>query len=174
MNKEMEVVPANDKNQGRQGTNRWWLRDWVALTMLAVVLMVDQLSKLIVRSTMVPGESLLTWSPIQLTYVLNTGSAFGLFPGQTLFLIVASFVGVGVLFAYYRNFSDPPFLVKISLGMMLGGAIGNLIDRLLFGYVVDFIDARFWPVFNLADSSITVGVIILAYVFLLAREKPRS
>ena len=153
-------------NSGESSDVRWWSRDWVALTTVALVLFVDQLSKFWVRSSMYPGQSLLTWSPVQLTYVLNTGSAFGLFPRQALFLIVAAFVGIGVLFVYYRHIPHPPLLFKISLGMMMGGAIGNLVDRLRYGSVTDFIDLRFFPVFNVSDSSITVGAIVLGYVLL--------
>lgn len=155
-------------------TRSRWSRNWVTLTAIALVISLDQLSKLLVRNYMVPGHSLLAWSPVQLTYIMNTGSAFGLFPRQTLFLIIAAFVGIIALYAYYRNYDNPPLMVRICLGMMIGGAIGNLIDRVRFGSVVDFIDARFWPVFNLADSSITVGILILVWVLLTSREKKKS
>ncbi len=104
----------------------------------------------------------------RLTHVQNTGAAFGLFHGQTLPLIVVASVGVVVLFLYAfllrRRFPLlDNWLVNSALGLVLGGTIGNLIDRLRFGYVTDFIDIGFWPAFNIADSAVTVGIIIFAY-----------
>jgi len=77
---------------------------------------------------------------------------------------------VAVLLVFYRRFPLTHWLLPVSLGMQIGGAIGNLVDRLRFGHVIDFIDFKFWPVFNVADSCIVVGVAVLA--FLLLREKP--
>jgi len=102
-----------------------------------------------------------------LTHIYNTGAAFGLFHGQSFSLTIVALVGIVILLLYvlifYRRF---PFLVnrlgKSALGLVLGGTTGNLIDRLRFGYVTDFIDVGIWPAFNIADSAVVVGIIIFA------------
>ena len=99
------------------------------------------------------------------------GAAFGFFPNQTLFLVLASFVGIGVLLIFYRANSLNSTLLRLSLGLQLGGAIGNLVDRVRLGYVVDFIDVGAWPVFNLADSAIVVGLIGLLWTLTSTRGR---
>jgi len=139
------------------------------------VLLADQLSKRWVITHLQPGEP---WSPVPflhpvvtLTYVTNTGAAFGLFPGGSgLFVGVAVLAVVGIL-TYYVRLSLAEWQVEFSLGLMLGGAVGNLLDRLIYGHVIDFIDFRIWPVFNLADSSIVVGMVMLAYHLWRDREQ---
>lgn len=99
---------------------------------------------------------------INVTHVVNTGAAFGLFPNQgNLFIVIAVLVVVAII-SYYRYLPLDQLPVRISLGLQLGGAMGNLLDRVRLGFVVDFIDFGFWPVFNLADVAIVAGVIILA------------
>ncbi len=148
------------------------------LTALLIVV-ADQLSKLWIRNNLAVGQSLPEGGFLRLTHISNTGAAFGLFQGQTFPLIIVALVGVAVLlfyaFLFFRRF---PLLDNWSawtgLGLVLGGTVGNLIDRLRFGYVTDFIDFGFWPAFNLADSAIVVGVIIFARSLLfLARAERR-
>lgn len=121
-----------------------------------------------VRSVPVLGEY------IRFTYVENRGAAFGLLQDQTAFFIVVGVVVIGVIFASYRYMASPPMLLNVCLGLQLGGAVGNLIDRIRVGYVVDFMDLTFWPVFNVADSAICVGVAGLAYSVLFPPEHPRA
>jgi signal peptidase II len=109
-----------------------------------------------VRSVPVLGEY------IRFTYVENRGAAFGLLQNQTDFFIVVGLVVVGVIIVSYRYIPEPSWFLNLCLGLQMGGAIGNLIDRMRVGYVVDFIDLTFWPVFNVADSAICVGVAGLA------------
>src|SRR5574341_1379305 len=107
-----------------------------------------------------------------LTHITNSGAAFGLFPQLGL---VFTFVALGVslvIVAYYRSIPAGQWLVRLSLGLQLGGAIENLIDRLRFGYVVDMLYLRFWPVFNLADSAIVLGVALLMWH--LMRTSPQK
>lgn len=146
------------------------------LTALLVVA-ADRLSKLWIRSNLLVGQSLPEAGFFRLTHVHNTGAAFGLFQGQSFPLTIVALVGIAVLLLYalfiYRRF---PFLDdrlgKSALGLVLGGTVGNLIDRLRFGYVIDFIGVGIWPAFNIADSAIVVGVIIFAYSLLpLARAE---
>ena len=150
------------------------------LTALLVVA-ADQLSKLWIRSNLATGESLPETGLFRLTYVHNTGAAFGLFPDQSFLLTIVALIGIVVLLFFalfiYRRF---PFLDsrlgKLALGLVLGGTVGNLIDRLRFGYVTDFIDIGIWPAFNIADSAIVVGVILFAYslLFLTRAENTDS
>lgn len=137
----------------------------------ALVLLVDQATKYLVRVNLVRGQSveLAPWlSPFfQITFVTNSGAAFGLFPNLGQFFVVIAVIVIVALVWYYLRLSDGHWLVQLALGLQLGGAAGNLVDRLRFGgSVVDFIDLNFWPlhnwpVFNVADSSIVVGVTLL-------------
>lgn len=109
--------------------------------------------------------------PIYLTYVTNTGAAFGLLRDQAL-LLTAIAVAVVAATVYMERHGAPAGLwMRIAFGLQLGGALGNLADRLRLGYVVDFIDLRWWPVFNLADSAIVVGVAMVIVSLLLSGAK---
>ncbi len=104
---------------------------------------------------------------LRFSYVENRGAAFGLFQEQTTFFIVVGLIVIGVILASYRYMPEPSWLLNLCLGLQMGGAVGNLIDRVRVGYVVDFIeltykDVTIWPVFNIADSAICVGVAGLA------------
>ena len=140
-----------------------------------VIATADQLSKIWIRTNLAVGQSIPEAGFPRLTHIKNTGAAFGLFHGQAFPLTIVALVGVAVLLVYalfvYRRFPDlDKRLAWIGLGLVLGGTIGNLIDRLRFGYVTDFIDFGFWPAFNIADPAIVVGVILFAYLLLsLAR-----
>ena len=141
------------------------------LIILIATLMADQVTKGLVVLALYPGQSVPGSGLFRLTYVTNSGSAFGFFPNQTLFLILASFVGIGVLLIFYRTNPINSILLRLSLGLQLGGAMGNLVDRVRLGYVVDFIDVGAWPVFNLADSAIVVGLIGLLWTLTLAKGR---
>jgi signal peptidase II len=146
-----------------------------------MVVVIDQLSKGWVQSNFFPGQSVPETGFFRLTYAQNTGAAFSIFYGKTDILTVVSIFGILILLAYvflaYKYF---PYLNtrlnKIALGLILGGTMGNLIDRISLGYVRDFVDVGPWPIFNAADSSIVVGVIIFAFSILFATkssEKPK-
>ena len=142
-------------------------RGFLLPVVAVLTLVIDQISKRLVMTSFRLGES---WNPVaalerwvSLTYVTNTGAAFGLFPDHgVVFMIIAVVVVVAIIF-YCRYLPGDQWLVQISLGLQLGGALGNLLDRLRYGYVIDFIDFKIWPVFNVADSSVFVGVVILAF-----------
>ena len=139
-----------------------------------LIIILDQYTKHMVRQCIPLGAS---WNPIPwldpivtLTHVRNTGAAFGLFPGlSTFFMLVALIVIVGIVIYCYQ-LDEASLLLRIALGLQLGGATGNLVDRLTLGYVTDFVDFRVWPVFNIADSAIVVGTALLAYYALFAGE----
>ena len=144
------------------------LRNVVFFLITLLIVVVDQLSKMWIRNYLPEGHSLPVTGFFQLTHVQNTGGAFGLFQGHTLPLTVVAFVGAVVILVYalifYPRFPFFDNLVgKSALGLILGGTIGNLIDRMHFGYVTDFFDFGFWPAFNVADSSVVIGVFIFAY-----------
>jgi len=155
-----------------------WQNVVFSLTGLLIVV-ADQFSKAWIRANLPEGRSLFETGFLRITHVHNTGAAFGLFPDQSFALIIVALIGITAILAYvlviYRYFPLPDgMLGKLALGLVFGGTVGNLIDRLRFGYVIDFIDFGFWPAFNIADSAVTVGVIIFAYSLLrLARAEKR-
>lgn len=140
----------------------------VALTAFAA----DQISKAIIVATIDRGYSWPATGFFRFTHIGNTGSAFGLFNDQNTFLIVASFVGLGILVYFYRAHPNPGLLVKMSMGLMLAGAFGNLADRIFRDHVVDFVDVGPFWIFNVADSSITIGLATLAVTVLLFDQGP--
>lgn len=159
-----EATPAGVEARGaapRAHRYAFWL---AALVVIAL----DQVTKTMVRTWLDRGES---WPdadwPVKIKHVTNSGAAFGILQDQTAFLIVMALIGLGAIYVYYRN---PPFnhwSATLGIGMMLGGAAGNLIDRVRVGRVTDFIDFPNFPSFNVADSSINVGVAIVIIGYLL-------
>lgn len=129
------------------------------------ILALDALSKFLAVETLSLHQSLPVIKGIfHLTLVYNRGAAFGILKNQTPFLIFTSLLAIVLIYIYLKDKRKqyPPFF-KFALILILAGALGNLADRLLFGYVIDFLDFRIWPVFNLADSSITIGALLLGY-----------
>ena len=145
-------------------------RDWNTLQLAALALALDQVTKFVVRQTLDWRDSWPAEGIFRFTHVHNTGSAFGLFQGQNLALLVVSLLGVGVLAYIYHTQERPGRLMRASIALMLGGALGNLTDRIWQGHVTDFVDIGPWPVFNLADSAIVVGLIMMGWVLLMRRE----
>jgi signal peptidase II len=145
------------------------------MTFLAAVFIfiLDRLTKVIAMSRLVQGQPVEVLRGIfHITLVLNTGTAFGLFKGKTaVFSAISIVVIVLIPFFILRN-KKTGMTLSLALGLILGGAAGNLFDRISFGYVVDFLDFRIWPVFNIADSAITTGIAIL--VFKLLSHHPKS
>ncbi len=139
---------------------------WTLCAIGLVVLTVDQISKSWVQNhfgacVYAPSQTVIpNW--LSLTYACNNGAAFGIMANQTLLFVLIAVVVAGIVIAYARFLPTGRLLLKISLGLQLGGAIGNIVDRIRQGYVVDFIAVKSFPVFNLADSCIVVGVCLLA------------
>jgi signal peptidase II len=154
---------------------------WLVPLLAVIVFLFDQVTKLWVSTQLAIGQAWIPLSALEpfivIRHVRNSGAAFGMFPAAgNLFLVIAVVVVLGIVRYYYSRASTAPLWVRISLGLMLGGALGNMIDRFRFGYVVDFIDLGWWPVFNVADSSIVVGVTMLALymAFLQPRETAKA
>ncbi len=142
---------------------------WVILFgVAALAIITDQLTKWIVVQSLDYGE---TWAPIpalktifDITYTRNTGAAFGMADELgNIFLLIAVVV-VGAIIYYYRKLPTGNWLVRVTLGLQMGGALGNALDRITRGYVVDFFHLHGWPIFNIADSVIVVGVVVLVII----------
>lgn len=127
----------------------------------AALVLTDQLMKLWVRQNLVPNQIMPIISRFfYLTFTKNTGAAFGSLQNTNNFLVWVTLIAIGLILYLWDNFPRGR-LSDVSLMLILCGTIGNLIDRVFMGYVTDFLDFRVWPVFNLADSMVTVGIIVL-------------
>ena len=141
----------------RRAIHRPWL-------ISGAVLFLDQLTKAFVQAAWVLGERHPFLPPVvSFTYVQNTGAAFGLFKGQQWLFVPVSVVVIGWLLREWRLAPVREPVTRWAEALILGGTVGNLMDRLRFGYVVDFLDLRVWPVFNVGDSAITIGVALLIW-----------
>jgi signal peptidase II len=167
------AIEAEASATGGRGVRFALRRDLVFFGLVALILVVDQLTKWYITETLDRGDY---WPsrdwPVRLTYVENAGAAFGILQNQGVFLIVSTLIGLGAIVAYYLY---PPFehgVLRLAMSLMLGGAVGNLIDRVRQGYVVDFVNTSFWPTFNVADSCISIGMVILvAFLIFADRQK---
>lgn len=137
---------------------------------IALVFILDQVSKYLIISNMEPYESIpVIKNVFHLTYVNNTGAAFSMLKGKTLFFTV--FTSVVILVLIYSMMKFPlDKRIRITFALIIGGGLGNLADRVRHGYVVDFIDFRVWPVFNIADCALVVGITILAIIIALHKD----
>jgi signal peptidase II len=160
-------------------------KDLLIVPGLAVlILLIDQTSKYLVRTRLEVGQSwdITPWlAPIvRVTYVTNTGAAFGLFPQWSVVFIIVAMVVIVTILVYQHRLPGGQWLTRIALGLQMGGASGNLVDRLLHrGSVVDFIDFNFWPVqefpvSNVADISVVSGVTVLACLMLWEEWRERG
>ncbi len=139
------------------------------LISLCVVLL-DQIIKFFIRNSMNPGDSIPVINNIfHITYVTNSGAGFGIMQGKISLLIWFSMVVIGIILFYYDKIQEKKSL-QIFSGLILGGILSNLIDRLLFGFVIDFLDFRIWPVFNIGDSCVCIGVFFLI-IYFIKKEK---
>jgi len=156
-----------------------WTHPLVLFTVTILVMISDQGSKLLVERRMTLGQSVsVVGSFFHLTFIRNAGSAFGIFLGGGWFYMISSIVAVILIFYYLRRISAGHVWSKVSLAMILGGALGNLADRLRIGAVTDFLDFGIgrlrWPVFNVADAAVTVGVAIFLLTLLLKKKEDRG
>ena len=154
-------------------------RDLALFTTAAVVVLaLDQLTKARVRSGLPPGGS---WPSadttvgrfFSFTHVHNTGVAFGLFQGNSNVLLLVALVVVTSLLVYRQRMASTAVWPNLALGMIVAGAAGNAIDRVRLGHVTDFLDFKFWPVFNVADTCIVCGVLLLS-VHLWREDRARA
>ena len=161
--------------------NSTLLRNLLLASVTGVVILVDQVTKLYIMQTMRPHESIpIVTDLFNLTYIRNPGAAFGLLAGSSnafrmVFFGLTSIFALGLLGTILFRMSERDWVGRLSVSGILGGAIGNLIDRLRYGEVIDFLDVYVknyhWPAFNVADSAITVGVIFLIIHFAFEKKE---
>ncbi|OFW56039.1 MAG: signal peptidase II [Actinobacteria bacterium RBG_19FT_COMBO_54_7] len=138
----------------------------------SIALVVDQISKSLIRVYLPLGDSI-ALGPLKIRHVRNPGTAFGLISGKSWPLFVSTIVIFFLLLVVLWRWGGPGSRIfQVGMGLIVGGAVGNIIDRILQGSVVDFIDFSFWPVFNFADIAIVAGVIIT--LFVVAKETWKS
>lgn len=142
----------------------------IALIALAVILL-DYGSKIYILQTMTEKMSIPVIENIfHITFIFNRGAAFGIFENQRWIFILAAVVLLALFCKFYKKILEQPPIFQLGIALMLGGAIGNLIDRLVYGKVVDFLDFRFWPIFNVADIAICVGAGCILWVVLTNKK----
>lgn len=142
------------------------------LLLVLFIILFDQLIKYLVSNNMFLGQSIPIIPQIfHLTYILNPGAAFGILENQRyLFIIIATILIIAVIYFYKKIIQLSKFF-QIGIALLFSGAIGNMIDRITIGKVIDYMDFRIWPVFNLADIAIVFGCIIIAFNLLFKTER---
>ncbi len=151
------------------------LSQWIALGVIAgTAIVADQLTKSIVSLRLPTGQAVATLGPFSIHHVQNTGIAFGLFADSTTAVIVLTTTAVAAMLVLFGRTAQRHPLLPVALGLVIGGSIANLIDRVRLGHVTDFLDFDYWPAFNLADTFIVVGVGLLFASFVASdRTSPR-
>ena len=148
---------------------------WLALVAIALAAVAaDQLTKHIVAGELALDDGVHVLGPLWIRHVQNSGIAFGLFAQATAIVIVLTAIAILWMVAYFARSGARHPILPVALGLVIGGSLSNLVDRVRLGYVTDFIDLRWWPAFNLADSFIVIGVIVLLAALVLAEREPRQ
>jgi signal peptidase II len=154
---------------------------WTIVAIAVVIVVLDQWTKWLVRTNIPPGgmwlpESLEWLSPYaRIVNWYNTGAAFGMFQNANMVFTVLAFIVIGVILYYYPRVEKADWTLRLAMSMQMGGAAGNLIDRITLGHVTDFISVGNFPVFNVADASITVGAaVLLLGVWMMERAEKRE
>lgn len=147
----------------------------ILIPISSILIFFDQWTKTLVRSNLAYGESWLPWedltSFVRIVHWYNTGVAFGLFQNLGLLFTILPLIISVIIFIYYPVLAGRDWIMRIALSMQFGGAVGNLIDRLTIGHVTDFISVGNFPVFNVADSCITLGVFLMVFGMWLQEKK---
>jgi signal peptidase II len=147
---------------------------WIALLAVAgAAVVADQVTKHVVGRTLALGDSVDLVGPFSIHHVQNSGIAFGLFASRTAPVIAITAAAVGLMLWFFARSGRRHPVLPVALGLVLGGSISNLIDRVRLGHVTDFLDLVAWPAFNLADTFIVVGVAILFGALVLADRSHR-
>jgi signal peptidase II len=147
---------------------------WLALVAIAVAaLLADQLTKQLVVSQLAPGESFHVVGPLSVHRVQNSGIAFGIFSTWAGAVTILTAAAILWMVGYFARSGARHPVLPVALGFLIGGSLGNLVDRIRLGHVTDFLDLKFWPAFNLADTFIVFGVGILMVALIAAERNPR-
>jgi signal peptidase II len=159
----LQPVSSAERSLGA-GRTQWFVLAIVA----GAAVVADQLTKQIVGRTLALGDSVDLVGPFSIHHVQNSGIAFGLFGSRTAIVIAVTAVAVGAMLVFFARSGRRHPVLPVALGLVLGGSVANLIDRVRLGHVTDFLDLVAWPAFNLADTFIVVGVAILFGALVLA------
>lgn len=147
---------------------------WLMLALVAgAAVLADQVTKHIVSSQLPLGDRTATIGPFSIHYVQNSGIAFGLFAGATPFIVLLSAVALSWMLVFFARSGARHPVLPVALGLLVGGSASNLLDRLRLGHVTDFLDVRYWPAFNLADTFIVMGVMLLLGTLMAGERAPR-
>jgi signal peptidase II len=153
------------------GAGLW---QWIGLAAVALTALgADQLTKQIVSDHLALDEGVHVVGPFSIHHVQNSGIAFGLFASATFVVIALTTLAVGWMLLFFGRSGARHPILPAALGLVIGGSVSNLIDRVRLGHVTDFLDFRYWPAFNLADSFIVIGVAILFLTLLFTDREPR-
>ncbi len=164
------VVPVLGARRSLAARTRQWVElGAVALSAIAA----DQATKWIVSSQLAMGDEVQVVGPLSIHHVQNSGIAFGLFPTATEVVIGLTALAVAWMLVFFARSGGRHPILPVALGFLLGGSASNLVDRVRLGHVTDFLDLRYWPAFNLADSFIVAGVGILIAALLFHDREPR-
>ena len=150
-------------------------RQWAILAVVAVAAVAaDQLTKHLVSSQLALGDSTAHLGPFSIHHVQNSGIAFGLFSSATAIVIFLTALAVLWMLAFFARSGAQHPVLPVGLGLVVGGSVSNLVDRIRLGHVTDFLDFSYWPAFNLADTFIVVGMTILLTVLISVERQPRA
>jgi signal peptidase II len=150
-------------------------RQWIGLAVVALAAVAaDQITKHVVAASIALDHAVGLVGPFSIRHVQNSGIAFGLFSSATVVVIVLTTVALAWMLIFFARAGARHPALPVALGLLIGGSVSNLVDRVRLGYVTDFLDLRWWPAFNLADASIVVGVAILLGSLLLADHSRHS
>ena len=137
-----------------------------------LILIFDQGTKWLIKENMELYQSIpIIPNIFHLTYIENPGAAFGILANQRIFFIIITFIILAFIYYFYKQLKENQVLLKIALGMVVGGALGNLIDRWRSGTVTDFFDFQIWPIFNIADTAVVVAMLYISYKVLTTKEE---
>jgi signal peptidase II len=147
---------------------------WLGLAAVGVAAVAaDQLTKRIVERRLGLGDAVHVIGPFSIRHVENSGIAFGLFSSATAVVILLTALAVVWMLVFFARSGARHPVLPVSLGLVIGGSLSNLLDRIRLGYVTDFLDLRYWPAFNLADSFIVIGVFVVLAALVAAGREPR-
>ncbi len=154
-----DVRMATERRLRREARSRWIRLGVVA----GVVLVCDQIVKAVIRAQLEVGEGWTVTSYLSILRVTNHGIAFGMFPGRQAYVAIITVVALCAIAIFLARLVRRNLIAATGAGLLVGGSLGNLADRLVHGGVTDYIDFSFWPTFNLADACITVGAALIVW-----------
>jgi signal peptidase II len=161
------LADAIARRRRRQTTKRWWRFGVLAL----IVLVADQVAKAVIRATLAPRETHEVFRGFHISRVANDGIAFGLFPGRQAAVSILTLLALSAIAVALAGLVSRNATVATGAGLLVGGSLGNLIDRIARGAVTDFIDFAHYPAFNIADCGITVGAVLIVLGLLADAER---